>query len=159
GQVRLAYERLVMDTNVWRMEVAMDADGRVRTITEPAPLIVSTRADTEPAFSPDGKRIVFGSDREGHREIWVSQSDGTNPVRLTTFNSERCGSPKWSPDGRQIVFDSLVSGNNDIWIVGSEGGSPKQITTEPSNDARPFWSRDGRWIYFRSDRSGPQQIW
>jgi serine/threonine protein kinase len=159
GPARLAYQRLVIDSNIWRMAVDSEPDGKFRIVTEPAAIVASTRNDTEPQFSPDGKRLAFGSDREGYREIWVGGSDGSNPVRLTTFNSERCGSPKWSPDGSRIVFDSLVSGNNDIWIVGSEGGSPKQITTEPSNEARPFWSRDGTWIYFRSDRSGAQQIW
>jgi Tol biopolymer transport system component len=141
------------------MEIAIDGNDRVRTVTEPAPVVSSTRADISPQFSPDGKRIVFGSDRDGFREIWVSDSDGSNPAQLTALKSPRCGSPHWSPDGRQIVFDSLASGNNDIWMVGSEGGPPKRLTTEPSDDGRPSWSHDGLWIYFRSDRSGSPQIW
>jgi len=159
GPVRLAYSRSVTDFNIWRMEIATEANGHVRTVSEPAAVVASTRADISPQFSPDGKRIAFASDRDGFREIWVAASDGSNPVQLTTLKSQRCGTPNWSPDGRQIVFDSLASGNNDIWIVGSQGGSPKRITTEPSDDARASWSHDGRWIYFRSDRSGSQQIW
>jgi len=156
---RLAYSRYVADTYIWRMEVALDPGGHVRTVTDPGAVIASTRTDQQNQFSPDGRRIVFASDRDGFMEIWVSDSDGSNPSQLTNFKSPRCGTPRWSPDGRQIVFDSLVAGNNDIWVVGSEGGSPKRVTTEPSNDGRPSWSRDGRWIYFRSDRSGSQQIW
>ena len=159
GHARLAYVRVVADANIWCMKFTPEAGGGVRTEVEPAPLIESTRADLSPQFSPDGKRMVFASDRDGHLEIWVSASDGSGAAELTTLRSPRSGSPRWSPDGRQIVFDSLASGNNDIWMVGSEGGPAKRITTEPSNDARPSFSRDGRWIYFRSDRSGSQEIW
>jgi Tol biopolymer transport system component len=155
----LAYTRSARDTNIWSMEIALDAHGGVQTVAQPAPIIASTREDHSPKFSPDGKRIVFASDREGYPEIWVAASDGSGPSQLTTLKSPRSGSPRWSPDGTRIVFDSLASGNSDIWMVGSEGGSPKQLTTEPSNDARPSFSRDGHWIYFRSDRSGSQQIW
>jgi dipeptidyl aminopeptidase/acylaminoacyl peptidase len=159
GPARLAYTRVANDNNIWRMEIAPDAHGGVRTVAEPASIIASTRADISPQFSPDGKRIAFESDRDGYPEIWVAASDGSGAAQLTTLKSPRSGSPRWSPDGKQIVFDSLASGNNDIWMVGSEGGPARHLTTEPSNDARPSFSRDGRWIYFRSDRSGSQQIW
>ena len=159
SQSRLAYQRTVWDLNIWRMEVTVADDG-TPTVSKPAaPLIASTRDDLSPKFSPDGKRIVFASDRSGFSEIWAAAADGANPEQLTALRSTRCGSPRWSPDGRRIAFDSLVSGNNDIWVIGAEGGAPKKLTTEPSNDARPSWSQDGRWIYFRSDRSGTQQIW
>ncbi len=159
GPVRLAYTRFVGDSNIWRMAIAPDAHGGVRAVGQPASIIASTRTDISPRFSPDGKRIVFASDRDGYSEIWVAASDGSGPAQLTTLKSSRSGSPRWSPDGTEIVFDSLASGNSDIWMVGSEGGPPQQLTTEPSIDARPSFSRDGRWIYFRSDRSGARQIW
>jgi Tol biopolymer transport system component/tRNA A-37 threonylcarbamoyl transferase component Bud32 len=156
---RVAYQRSTLDYNIWRMEVSVPEHGPARTITAPAPVIASTRTDSSPRFSPDGKRMVFASDRNGYLEIWAANSDGSNVTQLTALASVRSGSPRWSPDGQKIVFDSLASGNNDIWMVNAEGGSPKRLTMEPSNDARPSWSRDGRWIYFRSDRSGAIQIW
>jgi serine/threonine protein kinase/WD40 repeat protein len=156
---RVAYQRAAFDYNIWRMEVSVPENGPARIVTGPAPVIASTRTDTSPRFSPDGKRMVFASDRSGYLEIWVSNSDGSNATQLTTLASTRSGSPSWSPDNQKIVFDSLASGNNDIWMVNAEGGSTKRLTMEPSNDARPSWSRDGRWIYFRSDRSGAVQIW
>ena len=159
GPLRLAYSRNGADTNIWSMEIAPDGRGGVRSLTPPASIIASTREDISPRFSPDGKRIAFGSNRDGYPEIWVAASDGSGVSQLTALKSPRSGSARWSPDGKQIVFDTLASGNNDIWMVASDGGSPRQITTEPSNDARPGFSRDGRWIYFRSDRSGSQQIW
>jgi len=141
------------------MQISDPEIGPVRTVTAPSQVITSTRNEWSPQFSPDGKRIAFESDRSGYREIWSSNSDGSNQAHLTTLACARSGSPRWSPDGQQIAFDSVAAGDNDIWIIGAEGGSPKRLTMEPSNDARPSWSSDGRWIYFRSDRSGDQQIW
>jgi len=79
GPARLAYTRFVGDSNIWRMAIALDAHGGVRAVGQPASIIASTRADMSPRFSPDGKRIVFASDRDGYSEIWVAASDGSGP--------------------------------------------------------------------------------
>ena len=50
------------------------------------PLIASTRLDTAPAWSPDGTKIAFLSDRSGDFELWICDADGSNPVRLTAFD-------------------------------------------------------------------------
>jgi Tol biopolymer transport system component len=63
----------------------------------PAPtrLIASTRHDNNPKFSPDGQKITFESNRSGTFEIWLCDSDGGNPIQLTSMGS--AGSPSWSP--------------------------------------------------------------
>ncbi|HEY3198711.1 MAG TPA: DPP IV N-terminal domain-containing protein [Nitrospirales bacterium] len=149
---RLAYTQLFLDANIWRMEVSRGGGGT------PIQLISSTREDSGPQFSPDGRKIAFASDRSGALEIYACDSDGLNAVQLTFFNSQ-VQSPYWSPDGRQITFDSIAGGSPDIWVVSAEGGPPRRLTTEPSEDIRPSWSRDGRLIYFASDRSGTWQVW
>src|SRR5262249_42275770 len=122
-------------------------------------LISSTKVDSSPQFSPDGKGIVFSSNRAGSSEIWVSDSDGQHPIQLTSFNRSITGSPSWAPDGRQIVFDGRAEGSADIYVINAEGGKPRRLTTESSEDIVPSWSRDGQWIYFCSNRSGSQQLW
>jgi Tol biopolymer transport system component len=122
-------------------------------------LISSTFQDDSPDYSPDGKRIAFVSDRTGGKEIWLSESDGANPIQLTDLGGPHTGTPRWSPDGRQIVFDSNVEGNQEILIVSADGGRPRRLTTDPALDMIPSWSRDGRWVYFTSKRSGDFQIW
>jgi len=156
---RLAYTRYTSDYNIWRTEVSIPGNGAPRILTAPAPVVASTRNEHSPQFSPDGRRMAFESDRSGYREIWVSSSDGSNAVQLTTFQASYTGSPRWSPDGQRIVFESLVSTNGDIYVVSGDGGAPERLTTEPSANGRPSWSQDGRWIYFGSDRSGEVQIW
>jgi Tol biopolymer transport system component len=124
----------------------------------PTKLIASTRDDTNPQYSPDGSRIAFTSSRAGTDAIWVSDSDGSNPVQVTDVKAET-GTPRWSPDGRYLAFDSMKSGSEDIYVVPSQGGPIRRMTPESSEEDMPSWSRDGRWIYFYSDRSGGTDVW
>ena len=66
--------------------------------------------DGSPAWSPDGKRIAFYSERDGNAEIYVMNADGTGVTRLTRHERGR-RLPAWSPDGRTISFDSDRDGN------------------------------------------------
>lgn len=153
--VRLAYQRAITDRNIWRMEVAAPGE----KASPPTPVLNSTEDDFAPQFSPDGKQIVFVSERSGSSEIWVSDWQGSNLKQLTSFGGPHAGVPRWSPDGRRIAFSGATGDNMDIFVINAEGGGLRRLTTEPSFDARPSWSRDGRWIYFRSNRSGGDQIW
>ncbi len=151
----LAYVYRKQDVNIWR------AGGPNSTVknSPPTRLIASTREDLSPAYSPDGKRIAFASDRSGSLEIWICDSEGSNPVQVTNFGSGHNGTPRWSPDGQRIAFDARVTGSSDIYVVTADGGPPRQLTTESSTDVMPVWSKDGRWVFFGSDRGGEWQIW
>ena len=123
---------------------------------EPEKLIASSQADSNPAYSPDGRRIAFESDRSGVVNIWISDSEGRNPVQLTSFG-RRAGTPRWSPDGRRLTFDSIEAGDWNIYVIEADGGAPRRLTPEPSQENLGNWSRDGRWIYFHSNRSGSRE--
>ncbi|HSC48354.1 MAG TPA: DPP IV N-terminal domain-containing protein, partial [Gammaproteobacteria bacterium] len=127
---------------------------------QPQQLTFTTRRDWSPAVSPDGRRIVFASDRTGFNEIWVADSDGGNSLKLTAFSGPYVGNPAWSPDGRQVVFDApAVDGNFDLYAVDAAGGAPRRLTTDAAEDRFPHFSPDGSWIYFSSRRSGAWEIW
>src|ERR1700737_2795228 len=59
--------------------------------------------DVQPRFSPDGKKIVFVSDRSGGENLWILGADGTDTTALTTGNVNMYVSPAWSPDGKYVV--------------------------------------------------------
>ena len=149
---RLAFARVLVDADIYRVE-----PGR------PAQLVVgSTLLDEmEPRLSPDGRRLVFGSQRAGIvTDIWVSDADGSNARQLTHGPGRDQGSPYWSPDGRRIAFDSLGQDNQcHIWMIDADGGTPRRITTKADNEHTPTWSRDGRWVYFSSDEGTKRDIW
>lgn len=151
----LAYQHNTQNINIW--ELGLNASNAV--VKSPVKLITSTKTQIEPQYSPDGKYIVFTSNRSGVREIWRCNKDGTNPVQMTYFGGPAPGTPRWSPDGQSIAFDCQVKGNEDIYVVNSSGGTPRQITFSKFDDQVPSWSRDGEWIYFTSNRTGTHQIW
>jgi eukaryotic-like serine/threonine-protein kinase len=153
---RLAYVQInPQSVNINRIEVP----GTTGHKNSPTTLIASTRTQFCPQFSPDSKSIAFASDRSGSPEIWMCDSEGRNPIQLTSFGGPEAGTPRWSPDGKQLAFDSRAKGDIDIYVLSVEGGLPRRITSDSSEDMLPSWSKDGRWIYFASDRSGSFQVW
>jgi Tol biopolymer transport system component/DNA-binding winged helix-turn-helix (wHTH) protein len=152
---RLAYTLASASINIWRYEIRPGS----RRNTSPTKLIASTGINDSQQFSPDGKRIVFASTRSGSWQIWVCDSDGSDPLQLTSSGGRETGTPSWSPDGRQIAFGYITEGHGEVYAVNAEGGKPRRLTTGTSNDVVPSWSRDGKWIYFASDRTGDYQTW
>ena len=150
---RLVYTRELPNVNIWRVDVP----GPYGKLSSPTKLISSTRFDTDAEFSPDGKKIVFNSNRTGSFEIWICDSDGSNAVPLTSLGTY-CGRPHWSPDGERIAFDSIVEKQWAIYVISANGGKPKRLTTSTPLQGGS-WSRDGKWIYFGSNRSGEDQVW
>jgi Tol biopolymer transport system component len=122
--------------------------------------------NANPAWSPDGTRLAFASNRTGHLEIWVMEANGSNQKQLTTTGAGIGDTyPAWSPDGRRIALTSTRSGNLAIWVMDSDGGNMTQLTsrfgdTYPDSEL-PAWSPDGARIAFWSGRAdkGFGNIW
>ena len=162
---RLAYQKTKWEGHIW--ELKFGQPGLNPGI--PSKLIESTRMEYCAAYSTDGKKIAFCSDRSGSDEIWVCDSDGSNAIQLTSLGGRPTprggaqfpvGRPRWSPDGRDIVFGSIVEGEYHVLVVSANGGIPRRLTTDPTGAIPwPCWSRDGNSIYFRSLRGGPSEIW
>ncbi len=156
---RLAFTQMIDDENIWR--VRLDSSGRG---SAPAPLISSTLFDNGPDYAPNGRKIVFASNRTGDFGIWVCGVDGLNPVQLVNRGSYLTGTPRWSPDGNWIAYDSRSSepgreGCADIYVISAAGGPGRRLTSEASENVAPSWARNGKWVYFGSTRSGSMQIW
>jgi Tol biopolymer transport system component len=152
---RLAYVQDNTDSNIWRTA----GPNATENDLTPVKLISSTRGESNPQFSPDGKKIAFTSDRLGSKEIWTCDLDGGNPIPLTSFGASVTGTPRWSPDSQYIACDSRREGHSDIYVLAADGRPPRRLTSETSDEVRPSWSRDGRYIYFGSNRYGDWQVW
>ncbi|HVK15827.1 MAG TPA: hypothetical protein VM533_02700, partial [Fimbriiglobus sp.] len=72
--------------------------------------------DAWPAWSSDGKRLAFVSNRTGDYDVWLVNADGTGPRNLTA-NPARDTSPAWSPDGKKLAFVSTRDGGSDVYVV------------------------------------------
>jgi|SRR5882762_2375488 len=113
-------------------------------------LISSTRGQDVPQYSPDGKHIVFTSDRGGTWEIWMSDADGTHLVKLSDVRSSGAVYARWSPDSQKIAFDSRHSGHPEVYVVDMTERMPRKVVTNLPNMSIPSWSHDGKWLYFQS---------
>ncbi len=113
--------------------------------------------DTRPAFSPDGRRIAFDSNRDGDYEVFVMNADGSGQKQLTRNRADEA-SPAFSPDGRRIVFSSARTGDGEIFVMNADGSGQKQLTSAPGRDSYPVFSPDRRRIVFTSERDGDAEI-
>ena len=123
--------------------------------------------DQEPAYSPDGSKIAFRSDRNAtptnpnNWDIYTINTTGTPNLTQITNNPADDRDPNWSPDGNRIAFSSDRSGKADIWTVSSTGTevNPVNITNDPQSDRRPAYSPDGSRIVYESNYTGDWGIW
>lgn len=118
----------------------------------PAPIddLYYTKSVFAPAWSPDGKQIVFVSDLAGRTNLWKVNASGGWPIQLTQ-SDERQYSPVWSPDGKWIVYEQDHAGDElwDLYAIPSEGGEIINLTNTPAiREQDPHWSHDGRTIAF-----------
>ena len=140
GRGRIAWStdgRLIYNSaSVWGSDLWIaKADG-----TDPKQLSFNAGFNDWPSISPDGRTIVFQSNRTGSQHLWKMDLDGNDQVQLTNGYAER--NAAFSPDGGWVYYNS--SQNSFLWKVAAQGGPPIQLTTEYA--AYPSISPDGELI-------------
>jgi Tol biopolymer transport system component len=119
--------------------------------------------NSQPRYSPDGKKIAFLSDRGGSENVWIADADGSNPKQLSQDEQSEFASPVWTPDGNYVMasrFTQFPIGAPELWMYHVKGGAGVQVTKSRAKpDARPSqWinamgaslSKDGRYLYYAS---------
>lgn len=148
----------LIQSEQWWMSVDWDCNATfeiyaLRTDGDYARLTNNSVDDGDSVVSPDGKRIAFFSERDGDREIYVMNIDGTNVKRLT-YSPDWDGLPSWSPDGKKLAFTSWSDGQAIIYIMNDDGTNVWMLTSSSLGDWMPNWSPDGKYITFASWKKG-----
>lgn len=126
--------------------------------------------DAQPRYSPDGKQVVFVSDRSGGDNVWVMSLDGKDTTQLSKGNNNLYVSPEFTPDGKYVVASRSggLGGTAKLWMYHVDGGNGVPLSATPTpapnqkqlgaafgNDPRYMWfaTRTGDWQY---NSIGPQ---
>ena len=113
-------------------------DGRGR----PERIVADGYFNSDPDFSPDGRSLLYASDRDGTADLWLRDLR-TGRNRLLTELPGAQTAPRFSPDGTQIAYQDQ---DGIAWVVDTAGGTPRQLTPTLFQPGRVSWSRDGRTI-------------
>jgi Tol biopolymer transport system component len=131
--------------------------------------------NAESTLSPDGKRIVFTSDREGDLELYTMKTDGTDVKRITQRIGYD-GGAFFSPDSKRIVWRAYQPKNDaekeeylsllkeglvrpskmEIWVANADGSDARQVTANGAANFAPFFTPDGKRIIFCSNFEDPR---
>jgi Tol biopolymer transport system component len=119
--------------------------------------------DWVPAWSPDGTRVAFTSEREtpGMGQIYVKAANGASPEELLLKTDRHKHHMDWSRDGATIVFEPFPDRSNaDLWMLPLTGRrEPKPVLTGPFIEAQPSLSPDGRFLAYASNESGVFEVY
>ena len=149
---RLAYSTYVDDRDVVIADLETGASRRLPGL----------RIEGSPDISPDGRSVVFVSNRRGLFDLWLQDlQDGrpTGDPRRLTDHPGSAATPRFSSDGRFIVYFRVLNEQRDIWLIPVAGGTPTRIIDSPGVDVHPDLSPDGTELAFVSDRDGGEHVW
>jgi Tol biopolymer transport system component/DNA-binding winged helix-turn-helix (wHTH) protein len=116
-------------------------------------------ADRQPVFSPDGKRIVFSSNRDGHMNLWQISLVTGSISHLTETNTATDYDPAFSPDGRHLIFTSDRSGHFEIYMANPDGSGAAQVTHDGIEADNATMTADQQWLVYSSAHPRKGGIW
>ena len=136
--------------------VQSNADIWLLDATRTTRFTFDTGLDRFPVWSPDGSRIVFDSNRKGHRDLYQRPTSGAASEQLLIESPQDKFLPEWSPDGRFIIYASNDPKTAwDIWILPLQGDRKAFAFLKTSfNESSGVFSPDGRWVAYASNESG-----
>ena len=113
-----------------------------------------------PIWSPDGNRIIFGSNRDGVMNLYQKPVSGAKEEELLLESSENKIPHSWSSDGRFLIYSTLdPKRKNDLWVLRLGDRKPFPFLRTEFREFDAHFSPDMRWVAYVSDESGSNEIW
>ncbi|HET7453108.1 MAG TPA: hypothetical protein VFL12_10225, partial [Thermoanaerobaculia bacterium] len=155
----LADGRLVFDTNAEvenLREVPIEAG--VATPASARWLTQGSATDRQPAYSPDGKWVVFSSSRGGNLDLWKISTE-TGQLRQLTDDAAQDWDPAFTRDGKGLLWSSNRSGAFEIWTADADGSGARPVTKFGLDAENPTETADGKWIVYLQGSGSSPGVW
>jgi TolB protein len=126
------------------------------------PHALTTRAtgtDGDPSVSPNGRKVLFDSDRLGGTEQIFKMKPSGKHQRALTKGTDPSFGPAWSPDGKHIAFAGRRNGKSGIFTMKASGKHVRRVTSLGPDSFSVRWSLDGKWLAFESDNDGDFDVY
>src|SRR5262249_22502612 len=140
---RLAYnltDPRRMENDIWIRDLARGVTSR---------FTLGHGNNTRPVWSPDGRTIVFTSDRSGVADLYEKSTRGAGEEKLLLRTDEAKVAASWSSDGRYIAFASRANNQWDVWALPTFGDKkPVSIAVSPFTEMTPMFSPEGRYVAY-----------
>lgn len=149
---RVIVDQIAVRQNLHEVPLPGKGSGAERWLTRGA------SQDRQPAYSRDGKLVVFSTTMSGNLDIW-SVSTGDGALRRLTDDPSDDFDPAMSPDGQHLIFSSRRSGNYEIWIASADGTGARQLTHDGVDAENPTMTSDGKWVVYNSYNSSRAGVW
>src|SRR5579863_2520928 len=113
-----------------------------------------------PIWTPDGKRVVFNSNKEGGTNIFWQLADGSGGLERLTISEYLQAPMSWSPDGQLLAFHEVnPTTQRDIWVLRLGDRKAQPFLRTRFDEAAPRFSPDGRWLAYISNESGRYEVY
>ncbi len=152
---RVVFRRIDPQTNnndLWIYDIARNSQSR---------FTFAPGVDDDPVWFPDGSRIIFDSDPEGIRNIYVKASTGASNPELILKSYQHKSPEDCSRDGKFILYQvEDPATKSDLWVLPLSGArTPLPILHSVANEVDGRFSPDGQWVAYASDESGKFEVY
>jgi eukaryotic-like serine/threonine-protein kinase len=138
-------------TQIWLYDLSRE------TLTR---LTFEGNSNTNPTWTPDGKRIAFSSSREGSPNLFWQMADGSGGLERLATSDYFQGPNSWSADGQVLAFVEVSpTTQRDIWVLRLGDRKAQPFLRTPFTESAPRFSPDGHWLAYTSDESGRFEIY
>jgi serine/threonine protein kinase/Tol biopolymer transport system component len=114
--------------------------------------------DRQPTYSPDGRQLMFTSNRAGNLDLWIMDL-ASGRMRQITDDAAQDWDPGFSPDGQRIVWSSDRNGHLEIWAANADGSGARQLSNDGADAENPTFTPDGEWVVYWSANPDQPGVW